>query len=187
MNGTDGKPFKTRAGGVMKLFDLIAMATAEAEKRLAEQGIGADYSADERAEIARKVGIATIKFADLSNYRLTDYIFDLERFSRFEGKTGPYLQYAAVRIQSILRKRGGRGPRDRRTRRSVRRKSARWSCNCSRCPTRWPARGGQARAQYPVRLRLHPGAALQPLLCRASHPVRIGRGDPRPRGWAFAS
>jgi arginyl-tRNA synthetase len=104
MNGADGKPFKTRAGGVMKLQDLIGMATAEAEKRLAEQGIGADYSADERGEIARKVGIATIKFADLSNHRTTDYIFDLERFSRFEGKTGPYLQYAAVRIQSMLRK-----------------------------------------------------------------------------------
>jgi arginyl-tRNA synthetase len=104
MNGADGKPFKTRAGGVMKLHDLIGMAKAEAEKRLAEAGLGADYSADERAEIARKVGIATIKFADLSNHRTTDYIFDLERFSKFEGKTGPYLQYAAVRIQSMLRK-----------------------------------------------------------------------------------
>jgi len=104
MNGADGKPFKTRAGGAMKLHDLIGMATAEAEKRLAEQGIGADWPAAERAEIARKVGIATIKFADLSNHRTTDYIFDLERFSKFEGKTGPYLQYAAVRIQSILRK-----------------------------------------------------------------------------------
>ena len=104
MNGADGKPFKTRAGGTMKLYDLIAMATAQAQKRLDEQGIGADNTAQERAEIARKVGIATIKFADLSNHRTTDYIFDLERFSRFEGKTGPYLQYAAVRIQSILRK-----------------------------------------------------------------------------------
>ena len=104
MNGPDGKPFKTRAGGVMKLHDLIAMAKTEAENRLAEAGIGADYPADERAEIARKVGIATIKFADLSNHRTTDYVFDLERFSKFEGKTGPYLQYAAVRIQSILRK-----------------------------------------------------------------------------------
>ena len=104
MNGPDGKPFKTRAGGALKLFDLIAMATAEAQKRLAEQGIGADYGEEERATIARQVGIATIKFADLSNNRTTDYIFDLERFSKFEGKTGPYLQYAAVRIQSILRK-----------------------------------------------------------------------------------
>jgi arginyl-tRNA synthetase len=104
MNGPDGKPFKTRAGGVMKLHDLIAMAKTEAEMRLAEAGIGADYPAEERAEIARKVGIATIKFADLSNHRTTDYVFDLERFSKFEGKTGPYLQYATVRIQSILRK-----------------------------------------------------------------------------------
>lgn len=104
MNGSDGKPFKTRAGGVMKLYDLIAMATAEAEKRLAEHGLAASYAEDERKEIAQKVGIAAIKFADLSNHRASDYIFDLERFTRFEGKTGPYLQYAAVRIQSILRK-----------------------------------------------------------------------------------
>ncbi len=109
MNGPDGKPFKTRAGGVMKLYDLINMASEEAEKRLTEQGLAADYSKEERAEIARKVGIATIKFADLSNHRQTDYIFDLTRFSRFEGKTGPYLQYAAVRIQSILRRAEGEG------------------------------------------------------------------------------
>ena len=104
MNGPDGKPFKTRAGGVMKLYDLIAMVTDEADKRLAEAGLAADYPADERAATAKMVGIATLKFADLSNYRLTDYIFDIARFSKFEGKTGPYLQYAAVRIQSILRK-----------------------------------------------------------------------------------
>ncbi|HVV64115.1 MAG TPA: arginine--tRNA ligase [Rhizomicrobium sp.] len=104
MNGADGKPFKTRAGGVMKLYDLIAMVTEVAEKRLREAGIGADYPEEERADIARKVGIATLKYADLSNWRLTDYVFDIERFSKFEGKTGPYLQYAAVRIRSILRK-----------------------------------------------------------------------------------
>jgi arginyl-tRNA synthetase len=109
MNGADGKPFKTRAGGVMKLYDLIAMATVEANTRLAEQGLGGDYSAGEKADIARQVGLATIKFADLSNHRTTDYIFDLERFSKFEGRTGPYLQYAAVRIQSILRKARGEG------------------------------------------------------------------------------
>ena len=104
VNGPDGKPFKTRAGGVMKLYDLIAMATQEAEKRLAEQGLANEYPAEERAQIARIVGIAAIKFADLSNFRTSDYVFDLARFTRFEGKTGPYLQYAAVRIQSILRK-----------------------------------------------------------------------------------
>src|SRR5262249_28675464 len=104
MNGPDGKPFKTREGGVMKLFDLIAMMTEEADKRLKEQGLAEDYPPDEHAAIAKAVGIAALKFADLSNPRISNYIFDLERFTRFEGKTGPYLQYAAVRIQSILRK-----------------------------------------------------------------------------------
>ena len=104
MNGPDGKPFKTRAGGVMKLYDLIAMATEEAQKRLAEAGLAGDYPEAERAEIARQVGIAAIKFSDLVNHRVSDYVFDLARFTRFEGKTGPYLQYAAVRIQSILAK-----------------------------------------------------------------------------------
>ena len=104
INGADGKPFKTRAGGVLKLYDLIEMGKAEASKRLTEQGIGADYPAEEREEIARQVGLAAIKFADLSNYRLTNYIFDLERFTKFEGKTGPYLQYASVRVKSLLRK-----------------------------------------------------------------------------------
>jgi arginyl-tRNA synthetase len=104
MNGTDGKPFKTKAGGVMRLHDLIAMVTEEADKRLKEAGLANDASHDEHATVARQVGIATLKFADLSNYRLTDYIFDIARFSKFEGKTGPYLQYAAVRIQSILRR-----------------------------------------------------------------------------------
>ena len=109
INGQDGKPFKTRAGGVMKLYDLIAMAVVEAKSRLAEQGLGEDYSAEEKETIANQIALATIKFADLSNHRTTDYIFDLERFSKFEGKTGPYLQYAAVRIQSILRKARGEG------------------------------------------------------------------------------
>jgi arginyl-tRNA synthetase len=104
MNGPDGKPFKTRAGGVMKLYDLIAMMTAEATARLDEVGLATEYPPEEKEEVARKVGIAALKFADLSNHRQSDYIFDLSRFTRFEGKTGPYLQYAAVRIQSILRK-----------------------------------------------------------------------------------
>ena len=103
VNGSDGKPFKTRAGGVMKLYDLIAMATDEATKKLSEQGLAAEYGQDERDAIAGAVGLAAIKFADLCNHRLSNYIFDLERFTCFEGKTGPYLQYAAVRIKSILR------------------------------------------------------------------------------------
>ncbi|MEA2825262.1 MAG: arginyl-tRNA synthetase [Alphaproteobacteria bacterium] len=109
VNGKDGKPFKTRAGGVMKLYDLIAMATDEAMKRLNEQGLAADYPDEERNRVAKAVGLAAIKFADLSNNRVSGYVFDLERFTRFEGKTGPYLQYAAVRIKSILRKAEGEG------------------------------------------------------------------------------
>jgi arginyl-tRNA synthetase len=109
MNGPDGKPFKTRAGGVMKLQDLIAMATDEATKRLNEAGLAADYPAAERRQIAGQVGIAALKFADLANHRSSNYIFDLERFTRFEGKTGPYVQYAAVRIKSLLRKAAEQG------------------------------------------------------------------------------
>jgi arginyl-tRNA synthetase len=104
MNGTDGKPFKTRAGGVLKLNDLIGQAEEKARERLRENEIGADYSAAEFEDVAHKVAIAAIKFADLQNYRGTSYVFDLDRFMSFEGKTGPYLLYQAVRIKSILRK-----------------------------------------------------------------------------------
>jgi len=104
MNGPDGKPFKTREGGVMRLDELIRMATEAAVTRIEDAGLAAEYPKEEQAEIARQVGLAAIKFADLSNYRMTDYIFDLDRFAAFEGKTGPYLQYAAVRIKSILKR-----------------------------------------------------------------------------------
>jgi len=104
MNGKDGSPFKTREGGVLRLEDLLGIMNEAASKRLEESGIGADFDAAERTEIARKVGLAALKFADLQNQRLTNYIFDPERFTAFEGKTGPYLLYAVVRIKSILRK-----------------------------------------------------------------------------------
>ncbi len=104
MNGTDGKPFKTRAGGVLKLSDLIGQAEEKARARLREAEIGADFSPEEFDDVAHKVAIAAIKFADLSNFRGTSYVFDLDRFMSFEGKTGPYLLYQAVRIKSILRK-----------------------------------------------------------------------------------
>ena len=104
VNGPDGKPFKTRAGGVMRLGQLIRMATDGAAARLAEAGLATEMTDAERADVARRVGIAAIKFADLSNHRTSNYVFDLDRFIRFEGKTGPYLQYAAVRIRSLLRK-----------------------------------------------------------------------------------
>jgi len=104
MNGTDGKPFKTRAGGVLKLQDLIVMTTDKARERLHEAGLGAEASAEEFEDIARKVAVAALKFADLQNFRGTSYVFDLDRFMSFEGKTGPYLLYQAVRIKSLLRK-----------------------------------------------------------------------------------
>ena len=79
MNGPDGKPFKTRAGGVMKLHDLIAMAATKRPSGWTSRASAPITRPDERAEIARQVGIATIKFADLSHQRTTDYIFDLEK------------------------------------------------------------------------------------------------------------
>jgi arginyl-tRNA synthetase len=104
MNGTDGKPFKTRAGGVLKLQDLIAMTTEKARERLHEAGLGAEAPPEEFEDIARKVAVAALKFADLQNFRGTSYVFDLDRFMSFEGKTGPYLLYQAVRIKSLLRR-----------------------------------------------------------------------------------
>jgi len=104
MNGKDGKPFKTREGGVLRLEDLVAIMNDAAEKRLTESGFGTEFDAEERGDIARKIGLAALKFADLQNQRLTNYIFDPDRFTAFEGKTGPYLLYAVVRIKSILRK-----------------------------------------------------------------------------------
>jgi arginyl-tRNA synthetase len=111
MNGKDGKPFKTRDGGTVKLKDVLAMVDAEARKRLIELGVDRSYSPEELADIAHKVGIATLKYSDLKNNRVADYVFDLERFSQFEGNTGPYLLYAAVRIKSILRKAAEQGLR----------------------------------------------------------------------------
>ncbi|HWU15180.1 MAG TPA: arginine--tRNA ligase, partial [Caulobacter sp.] len=104
MNGADGKPFKTRAGGVLKLHDLIEMAREKARERLREAGLGAELSDEAFEDTAHKVGIAALKFADLQNFRGTSYVFDLDRFTSFEGKTGPYLLYQSVRIKSILRK-----------------------------------------------------------------------------------
>jgi arginyl-tRNA synthetase len=104
MNGPDGKPFRTREGGIISLRDLIDMVERAATERLDEARIATDYPAAERARIAHQVGIAALKFGDLHANRSSDYVFDLDRFSSFEGKTGPYLQYAAVRIRSLLRR-----------------------------------------------------------------------------------
>jgi arginyl-tRNA synthetase len=104
MNGADGKPFKTRAGGVLKLGDLIGMTREKARVRLREAKMGNELPPEEFEEVALKVAIAALKVADLINFRGTSYIFDLDRFTSFDGKTGPYLLYAAVRLRSLLRK-----------------------------------------------------------------------------------
>ncbi len=104
MNGPDGKPFKTREGGVLKLRDLIDMASDKARERLRDAGLGAELSADAFEDTALRVAVAALKFADLVNFRGTSYVFDLDRFSSFEGKTGPYLLYQAVRVKSLLRR-----------------------------------------------------------------------------------
>jgi arginyl-tRNA synthetase len=109
VNGPDGKPFKTRDGGILKLHDLILQADEVALARMKEAELGADASEAERSDIAHKVAVAAIKFSDLSNVRTTNYVFDLDRFISFEGKTGPYLLYAAVRIKSLARRAEGEG------------------------------------------------------------------------------
>ncbi len=109
MNGTDGKPFKTREGGVLKLHDLIEMTREKARQRLREADLGAGFSADAFEDVAHKVAVAALKFADLQNFRGTSYVFDLDRFTSFEGKTGPYLLYQAVRVKSVLRRAADEG------------------------------------------------------------------------------
>ncbi|HWU49717.1 MAG TPA: arginine--tRNA ligase [Asticcacaulis sp.] len=104
VNGPDGTPFKTRDGGTLKLHELLGQAIAKATERLHEARLGEGLSEADFADTAHKVAVAALKFAELSNHRTTNYIFDLDRFTSFEGKTGPYLLYQAVRMKSILRK-----------------------------------------------------------------------------------
>ena len=104
MMGADGRPFKTRSGGTVKLADLLVEAVERAEKLVREKNPDLDDS--EIKLIARKVGIGAIKYADLSKTRTNDYIFDWNAMLSFEGNTSPYLQYAYTRIRSIFRKAG---------------------------------------------------------------------------------
>lgn len=112
MNGTDNKPFKTRAGGTLKLRDLLTLLTDNARKRIEEIHSDTEFSESEKEAIAYAVGNATLKFADLSNDYANDYVFDIERFSSFEGYTGPYLLYGAVRAKAILHKAEEAGLKD---------------------------------------------------------------------------
>ena len=109
VNGPDGKPYKTRDGGTLKLQAFINQADEVAMVRMKEAELGADVSEAEQQDIAHKVAVAAVKFSDLSNVRTTNYIFDLDRFISFEGKTGPYLLYAAVRIKSLARRADAEG------------------------------------------------------------------------------
>ena len=104
MMGADGRPFKTRSGGTVKLADLLVEAVERAEKLVREKNPDLDNA--EIKLIARKVGIGAIKYADLSKTRTNDYIFDWNAMLSFEGNTSPYLQYAYTRIRSIFRKAG---------------------------------------------------------------------------------
>ena len=101
MNGKDGKPFKTREGGVMRLADLISMIKEAGKEKLKDNK---NITAEEVEEISSKVGLAALKYGDLSNQASKDYIFDIDRFASFEGNTGPYILYTIVRIKSILNK-----------------------------------------------------------------------------------
>ena len=104
MMGKDGKPFKTRDGGTVKLIDLLKEAEQRAFDLVSEKN--PDLSEDERKAVAHTVGIGAVKYADLSKNRSSDYIFNWDTMLSFEGNTAPYLQYAYARIQSIFRKAG---------------------------------------------------------------------------------
>lgn len=102
MNGKDGKPFKTRDGGVLRLEVLIK----EVYDKVMEKMKGRDMTSEEAEDAARKITIAAIKYGDLSNQASKNYIFDIDRFTSFEGNTGPYILYTMVRIKSLLKKAG---------------------------------------------------------------------------------
>lgn len=104
MLGSDGKPFKTRTGGTVKLVELLDEAVERAGKLIAERDN--DLSEDELKEVAHKVGIGAVKYADLSKNRTTDYMFNWDSMLSFEGNTAPYLQYAYTRVKSLFRKAG---------------------------------------------------------------------------------
>ncbi|MGN0288539.1 MAG: arginine--tRNA ligase [Lachnospiraceae bacterium] len=101
MNGKDGKPFKTREGGVMRLENLLKEIDEEMYRKITDNR---EVDETEARKTARQVALAAVKYGDLSNQASKDYIFDVERFTSFEGDTGPYILYTIVRIKSILRK-----------------------------------------------------------------------------------
>ena len=101
MNGPDGKPFKTRDGGILRLEELQRQIVDEVRRKMTESR---EYDSAELDEISEKVGLAALKYGDLSNQAVKDYVFDIERFTSFEGNTGPYILYTIVRIGSVFEK-----------------------------------------------------------------------------------
>lgn len=104
VNGADGKPFKTRDGGVMTLENLINLSKDKVRESMPKPGEVEGYGAAEIEALVSQVALAAIKFQDLKNNTASGYVFDMEDFAKFDGKTGPYIQYAIARINSILRK-----------------------------------------------------------------------------------
>ena len=104
VNGADGKPFKTRDGGVMNLEDLIALSKDKVRESMPKPEETDGYDAAYIENLVGEIAIGAIKFQDLKNTISAGYVFELEDFAKFEGKTGPYIQYAIARINSILRK-----------------------------------------------------------------------------------
>ncbi len=104
VNGADGKPFKTRDGGVMNLCDMIQMSKDKVAESMPKAGGESGLTQEELNKLISQVAVGAIKFQDLKNNIASGYIFDLEDFANFEGKTGPYIQYAIARINSVMRK-----------------------------------------------------------------------------------
>ena len=173
MNGKDGKPFKTREGGVMRLETLIREIREAVSTRIAENP---EITAEEAARTSETVALAALKYADLSNQASKDYVFDLERFASFEGNTGPYILYTAVRIKSILKKYAEQGgaavsPADLRPAESESEKALFLDLARSRGDTRGLERT-RAAPHLPVSLRTC--GSLQHVLPRDSHPAGAG-------------
>ena len=177
MNGPDGRPFKAREGGVVRLSDLIEMVTAAALDRIDEADIAAGYPEEERRRIATTVGLAALQFGDLANHRMSNYVFDLDRFASFEGKTGPYLLYGAVRIKSILRRAEELGLSAGKVLPPAHPRRAAVDAHRGALPEavdRAIEGGPQSRG----RVRLRSRHRIQPLLRLVPHPAPGGQGTP---------
>ena len=109
VNGADGKPFKTRDGGVMNLEDLIKLSKDKVRESMPKPGEVEGYGETEIEKLVTQIAIGAIKFQDLKNNIASGYVFELDDFAKFEGKTGPYIQYAIARINSIIRKAAAAG------------------------------------------------------------------------------